>query len=315
MEKYPKITIITPSYNQGAFIEDTILSIINQGYPNLQYIIIDGGSTDNTVDIIKKYDKYIYYWISEKDNGQSNAINKGLKLALGDLVNWINSDDLLYEKALFDIANLYIKNRDKKLFIGQTQVFALNKEYGKGGDIIFSSSEDTFAFGQMNQPAMFYSKDAIVKIGFLNESLHYCMDIDWWLKYLLYYPINTIEQSKNTWSRFRIHNESKTVSTPLYFKKEKYKLYKDVFKFYGLSNPNTGKWNLNNTYPITTHLNLKKTLNYYHLWRSDELMLEKKTKMSFKFLMKVNPLKLNFLGFKRYIAVLKNNILNLVSSK
>lgn len=285
------------------------MSIINQGYPNLQYIVIDGGSTDNTVDIIKKYEKKIDYWISEKDTGQSNAINKGLKIATGDIINWINSDDLLYEKALFDIAELYIINKNKKLFIGQTEFFNHEKEFGQGGKIIFSSSEATFAFGQMNQPAMFYTKEAITKMGLLNESLHYCMDIDWWLKYLLYFPINTIEQSKNTWARFRFHNESKTLNAPLDFKKEKYKLYKDIFKFYGIIKQPLAQWHLNNNYPKITHLDLKKSLNYYYLGRSDELMVERKKKMSIKFLKKVNPLMLNILEFKRYIAVLKNNII------
>ena len=91
--QFPRISIITPSYNQGGYIEDTILSVINQDYPNLEYIIIDGGSTDNTVDIIQKYSDRIDYWISEKDTGQSNAINKGFRKATGDIINWINSDD------------------------------------------------------------------------------------------------------------------------------------------------------------------------------------------------------------------------------
>ena len=92
-DQFPKITIITPSYNQGQFIEETILSVINQGYPNLEYIIMDGGSTDNTVEVIKKYSDHINYWVSEKDKGQSNAINKGLHRATGDIINWLNSDD------------------------------------------------------------------------------------------------------------------------------------------------------------------------------------------------------------------------------
>lgn len=91
--EYPKITLVTPSFNQGEFIEETIRSVLLQNYPNLEYIIIDGGSTDDTVAIIKKYEKYISYWISEKDKGQSEAINKGLKIATGEIFNWLNSDD------------------------------------------------------------------------------------------------------------------------------------------------------------------------------------------------------------------------------
>lgn len=93
MSVLPKITIITPTFNQGKFIEKSILSVLNQNYPNLEYIIIDGGSSDDTLDIIKKYENRITFWISEKDNGQSHAINKGLQKSSGDIINWLNSDD------------------------------------------------------------------------------------------------------------------------------------------------------------------------------------------------------------------------------
>src|SRR5690606_10615120 len=107
LNKLPKISIVTPSYNQGQFIEETILSIISQNYPNLEYIIIDGGSTDNTVDIIKKYENHLKYWVSEADKGQADAINKGLQHCTGDIFNWINSDDYLESNSLFTIANAY----------------------------------------------------------------------------------------------------------------------------------------------------------------------------------------------------------------
>ena len=93
--KYPKITVVTPSYNQGQFIEATILSVIEQEYPNLEYLVCDGGSTDETVEILKKFSDKITWWCSEKDKGQSDAINKGMRKATGDIVCWINSDDVL----------------------------------------------------------------------------------------------------------------------------------------------------------------------------------------------------------------------------
>ena len=113
----PKISIITPSFNQADYLEETILSIINQNYPNLEYIIIDGGSTDNSVEIIKKHEKNIDYWVSEKDNGQSHAINKGFAKATGEILNWINSDDILAENALIKIAEAYLKRKNDNIVI------------------------------------------------------------------------------------------------------------------------------------------------------------------------------------------------------
>ena len=101
---YPKISIITPSYNQGQFLEQTIVSVLGQNYPNLEYVIIDGGSTDNSVEIIKKYEQHLAYWVSEKDKGQADAINKGLKFCTGEIFNWLNSDDYLENGALYKIA-------------------------------------------------------------------------------------------------------------------------------------------------------------------------------------------------------------------
>ena len=111
---WPKFTIIIPTYNQGQFIEETIRSILLQNYPNLELLIFDGGSTDNTVEIIKKYENWINYWVSESDRGQSHAINKGLEKVTGELINWVNSDDSLTQQSLFEVANYFNKNKDRK---------------------------------------------------------------------------------------------------------------------------------------------------------------------------------------------------------
>src|SRR5688572_11561284 len=100
----PSITVITPSYNQGRYIEETIDSVLSQGYPSLEYIVIDGGSADNSVEIIRKYEPYLAYWVSEKDRGQAHAINKGLARSTGELWNWSNSDDVLAPGALHRVA-------------------------------------------------------------------------------------------------------------------------------------------------------------------------------------------------------------------
>jgi glycosyltransferase involved in cell wall biosynthesis len=111
-EKFPKISIVTATYNQGNYIENCILSIIDQQYPNLEYIIMDGGSTDNTVDIIRKYESRIAYWVSEKDQGLYDALHRGFQKSTGDIMGWLNSDDLLIGKSLFTIADIFTDNPD-----------------------------------------------------------------------------------------------------------------------------------------------------------------------------------------------------------
>ena len=122
MLKLPRISIITPTFNQAGFIEQTINSVLGQGYPNLEYIIIDGGSTDGTVDLIRKYETQLAYWVSEKDGGQSNAINKGLKFATGDIIAYINSDDYYLDGAFERVANAYRDNPAVDLWHGRCRV-------------------------------------------------------------------------------------------------------------------------------------------------------------------------------------------------
>lgn len=306
MAPHPRITIITPSFNQGQYIEETINSIINQNYPNLQYIIIDGGSTDNTIDIIKKYESKIDYWISEKDSGQCSAINKGLKIADGELINWINSDDMLTDNSLFNISDFYNANKECNIFIGQTIYFDNSRSTAGVSKTVFKTRESTFGFGHINQPATFYKKAAIHKIGLLDETLHYCMDLDWWLKYLLRYDIDTIALTNSYWAKFRFHNDSKSITSSDKFKQEKELIYSAIFQYY--SNPKNIQ-SKSIKYPTETSLNLRKAKNYYTLWQSDELCLENKKQESFQKWLKVNPFKLINSEKRRYIAVLKNILL------
>jgi len=117
-----KISIITPSYNQGQFLEETIISVLNQDYPNLEYIIIDGGSTDKSVEIIKKYEKYLTYWVSEKDRGQTHAINKGFIKSSGSILNWLNSDDLLVPGAINSVSKAFSKHSEADFCFGDFSI-------------------------------------------------------------------------------------------------------------------------------------------------------------------------------------------------
>lgn len=218
----PKISIVTPSYNQGQFLEKTILSIINQDYKNIEFIIIDGGSTDNSVEIIKKYEKSIDYWISEPDNGQSDAINKGFARANGDIFYWINSDDYLLPNALSKIANYTWSNS-----IGA--VVGIGHKVNVNDEIVYTptyyeeiTTQKLFQWtNQRNfmQPACFFTKNAWNKCGPLNSELNYCLDLDLWIKISKCFKIERIKQEL---AHAYIHQDAKTTADVEKMKMETY---------------------------------------------------------------------------------------------
>ncbi len=192
IDELPKITIVTPSYNQGEFLEETIRSVLLQNYPNLEYIIIDGGSTDQSVEIIKKYEPWIDFWVSEPDRGQSHAINKGFEQATGDWGNWINSDDLLAKDALLNLTNELENAKPKTLLIGQC---ILTDKY-RTSERISTSNIETFEQlidiknywrnGQsIAQQNVLFNLESYQAVGGLNEENHYSMDYELWGDLLL----------------------------------------------------------------------------------------------------------------------------------
>lgn len=205
----PKISIVTPSYNQGQYIEETICSVLDQNYPNLEYIIIDGGSTDNTLEAIERYKSHLTYWVSEPDLGQSHAINKGLKRCTGDVFNWLNSDDLLTKGSLDAIADTFMKNAGSHCVIGDIQLFGnVEKLYDR--PVKRKTTHDTLRHIVIKQPSTFYSLQAINKMGYVNEGLDYIMDFEWFIRFLLTHPIDAIMEIDETIAKFRMHDESKT---------------------------------------------------------------------------------------------------------
>jgi len=230
--EYPKISIITPSYNQGEYIEQTILSILNQNYPNLEYIIIDGGSTDCTVEIIKKYDASITYWVSEKDRGQSHAINKGLLIASGDIINWLNSDDYYEPGSLFKVAEAFQKTQKIHAILGRTRI--VGGEYEQISKTEYRENDPFFNFSKarIDQPSTFFSKEFYSKIKELNEDLHLAMDLDLWLKFLLYYKNENIFEINSILANFREHKDSKTVNFRKKMVVERASLLNEVVKKY-----------------------------------------------------------------------------------
>lgn len=226
----PRITIVTPSYNQGQFLEQTIDSVLSQNYPNLEYIIIDGGSNDNSIDIIKKYNRYISYWTSEKDNGQSDAINKGLAHATGKIFNWLNSDDYYEPGALNAIADGFASQPEKKIMCGYThcfhhESFATSHTYRMGiRDTVAASVMNV----EMNQPGSFYKMDVLQELGFLNPSLRYVFDSELWFRFLSKYGLQAFGYTDALIANFRLHETSKSIGEGFF---EFYKEFLNIHSF------------------------------------------------------------------------------------
>ncbi len=234
MKILPRISIITPSFNQGTYIEETICSVLDQHYPNLEYIIIDGGSTDKTLGIIKKYQKYVNYWVSEKDKGQSDAINKGYRRATGDIINWLNSDDYYQPDALKRVGEVF-KNPETNVYCGISRIFGNNKEYfSNGTDIYPGNLEKTIGWARIDQPETFFRKSVWDTLGGIDERFHYLMDKEFWIRYLLYYGLKGIVKDKSLLVNFRLHNNSKTVSQASGFLREGINLFYTLAANFGL---------------------------------------------------------------------------------
>jgi glycosyltransferase involved in cell wall biosynthesis len=186
LNSYPRISVVTPSYNQGAYLEKTILSVINQEYPNIEYIVIDGGSTDNSLDIIKKYEKYLKYWVSEQDRGQSHAINKGFSHATGDLLTWLNSDDYYMPGALWTLATMAMANPEASAFVGTGRVIdeTGNIKYYKEPPqpITIETLYRWLNGGIFMQPSSIFRRTAWELVGPLDENVHIAFDVDLWLR-------------------------------------------------------------------------------------------------------------------------------------
>ena len=208
---YPKISIVTPTFNQGQFIEQTIQSVLVQEYPNLEYNIIDGGSTDNTIGVIKKYEKHLKFWVSEKDKGQAHAINKGLMHCTGEIFNWLNSDDYLEPGALYIISDTFKNNA--QMVAGKVRLFDSDKtiEYVQHAKLSAEGLMNWLPGVQFVQPGVWMKRDLISRCGGIEETLHYSFDWDLYIRYLSKFP--RIKYTDNLLIHFRYHDMSKTVSS------------------------------------------------------------------------------------------------------
>lgn len=224
---WPRISIVTPSFNQGQFLEETIRSVLLQNYPNLQYIVIDGGSTDGSVEIIKKYEPWIDFWISEKDRGQSHAINKGLERCNGVWFNWLNSDDYFFPGALHSLITKAKKERSK-IVSGKTMNIGMGVGNSCYSTKVRSQWPDTLFFLQVNQAGSLLDLPEVRKVGGVREDLRLCMDLDLWLRILWRGGSEVLDQTDESTAAYRYHDDSKTCTAEDAFALEEYVILADL---------------------------------------------------------------------------------------
>jgi glycosyltransferase involved in cell wall biosynthesis len=214
----PKITVVTPSFNQAKFLERTILSVLSQDYSNLEYIVIDGGSKDGSVDIIRKYENRLAYWVSEPDGGQTEAINKGLRRATGEWLAWQNSDDVYYSGVLFDVAKAAARHSSADLIIGNMSLIDSHDHELKYFHYVTPCYNSLLAEGMiLTNQAAFWRRRVHDEIGWLNETLHYGFDYEWFLR--LTQNHRGIHVNKR-WGGYRLHDQTKTHNMEEKFKEE-----------------------------------------------------------------------------------------------
>ncbi len=215
------VSIVTPSYNQSAFLEETILSVLQQEDVDIEHIIIDGGSTDGSLDIIEKYAGRLAWWVSERDSGQADAINKGLRRATGEYIAWLNSDDLYMPGAVAQAAAALGSNPEVGFVFGDA--ITIDTQGRKLNDLTFGDwgLEELMAFRIICQPAVFMRRSVLEKAGYLDTTYHYMLDHQLWLRLARIAPIQHIP---STWAAARHHPEAKNVAQPAGFSDETLRL-------------------------------------------------------------------------------------------
>ena len=209
MNNSPLVTIITPSFNQAPYLEETINSVLSQTYPHIEYIIMDGGSTDGSVEIIKRYQNKLAYWVSEKDRGQTDAINKGFARAKGEVLAWINSDDTLRPNAVEEAVRFLNDNPDIGLVYGDTHyIDEHSKVIGR-----FPAAQTDLArlrrgYVHIPQQASFFRKSIWDQIGPLDPEFFFAMDYDLWVRIAGKAEIRYLPR---WWANFRLHRGAKSI--------------------------------------------------------------------------------------------------------
>jgi len=207
----PKISVVVPSFNQGQYIEDTLTSVLDQGYPDVELFVFDGGSKDNTVEILRKHDRHITFWVSEPDKGHADAINKGLRRATGQLLAFLNSDDFFLPNALHYMAQAYAAHPDAGLYTGNGLIVDRRKENPRRymRDIGFTYESLLRGSCYLLQPSTFINRKAWDKIGEFDDTLRFAIDLDYWLRVAREFDVVLIDELLSAW---RMHEEIRTAS-------------------------------------------------------------------------------------------------------
>ena len=209
--RLPKVSIVTPSYNQARFLEKTIQSVLSQDYPNLEYIIVDGGSTDGSVEIIRRYADRLAWWVSERDKGQTDALNKGFGRATGDILAWINSDDTYNPGAIREAVEYLVAHPEAGMVYGDADLIDAE------GAVIgrFPASQTDYrrlrqGYVHIPQQSSFFRAELWRKVGPLDPSFYFAMDYDLWVRLARQAPLHYIPR---LWANFRLHSSGKSVAS------------------------------------------------------------------------------------------------------
>lgn len=219
------VSIITPSYNQGQYLEQTMLSVLNQDHLRVEYIVVDGASTDESVEIIKRYAGRLAYWASEKDNGQADAINKGFARATGEIVAWLNSDDYYLPGAIGAAVKVFEENPDAVLVYGDMLAVDENGRTFNALNYKQLALEDLLCFQIIGQPAVFLRRSALQKTDGLNPAFHFLLDHLLWVQIAGHGNILHVSQ---TWSAARYHPGAKNVAQAAEFGREAFRILETV---------------------------------------------------------------------------------------
>lgn len=260
MNNYPRVSIVSPSFNQAHFIEETICSVLNQSYPNIEYIIIDGGSNDGSIEIIRKYEKKISYWVSEKDEGQTDAINKGLSIATGSILAYLNTDDTYLPSTVETVVNFFMKNPN--VFMVYGDIFQINEQ----SQIIKRVNPGNIDYHKLlsgsfylPQPSVFIKRELWENLGKFDKDLNLAMDLDYWIRvYLNRYAISYINESL---AQVRIYPDAKSSYLKHKYLEEKLKILSKIF-----SNESISMELINKRKQLYGEVYLEGGLNYFKIF-------------------------------------------------